>query len=73
MRATDEQAPGRIRRFWRGFVGQWIGTVPDELSVCEFECRKPDCSLKDWRQCPLWLEFMGRSHSESDSSDRKAG
>ena len=25
--------------------------VPDDVAVCEFECRKRDCLMGDWERC----------------------
>lgn len=30
-----------------------IQEVPPELAVCEFECRRTDCTVRNWRVCPL--------------------
>jgi len=30
-----------------------IQEVPPELAVCEFDCREPECTVRDWRVCPL--------------------
>ena len=30
-----------------------VAEVPEELSVCEFECPKATCTWKDWTACTL--------------------
>ena len=30
---------------------QWVTEVPEDLAICEFECRKSQCSFDDWVQC----------------------
>jgi hypothetical protein len=35
----------------RWLKAQWIAEVPDELALCEFECRKSECSFDGWANC----------------------
>ena len=28
-----------------------ISEVPEEISACEFDCRKRECRMGDWSQC----------------------
>jgi len=34
---------------------RWLATliseVPEEISACEFDCRKRECRMGDWSQC----------------------
>ena len=30
-----------------------VAEVPEELSVCEFECPKANCTGRDWAACTL--------------------
>ena len=33
---------------------QWlVQEIPEELSVCEFVCRKTECTISDWAVCEL--------------------
>jgi len=38
----------------------WIGKqimdqVPPEIALCEFDCDKTQCTLKEWKACPRRL------------------
>ena len=35
----------------RGLKAQWVAEVPDDLAICEFECRKSECSFDGWANC----------------------
>ena len=35
------------------FKAQWVAEVPDDLAICEFDCRKSQCSFDDWSRCTL--------------------
>jgi hypothetical protein len=38
---------------------QWfIQEIPEELSVCEFDCCKTKCTINDWRVCELRHQVM---------------
>jgi hypothetical protein len=28
-----------------------VGDVPDDISLCEFDCRKGQCTLGEWAAC----------------------
>ena len=32
-------------------LGQFIGEVPAEDALCEFDCRKPQCTEGEWENC----------------------
>ena len=33
---------------------QWlVKEIPEELSVCEFDCWKTECTVSDWTVCKL--------------------
>ena len=42
-----------IIEFFHWLKAQWVAEVPDDLAICEFECRKSQCSSDDWAQCLL--------------------
>ena len=35
----------------RWLKAQWVAEVPDDLAICEFECRKSECSFDGWANC----------------------
>ena len=40
-----------MNKLWHWLKTQWIEEVPDHLAICEFECRKSQCSSDDWARC----------------------
>ena len=40
-----------IARGWRFLMEQLVQDVPEELAVCEFECRKLECTQGEWEVC----------------------
>ena len=44
---------------------QWVAAVPDDLAICEFECRKSECSFDGWANYRQELgsrELIGTLH-----------
>jgi hypothetical protein len=38
-------------RLWRWTKGQIVADVPDNIALCEFSCRKLQCSMGEWANC----------------------
>jgi hypothetical protein len=45
---------GKLRNW---LMGHLIQDVPDDLAVCEFDCRKPQCTQGDWENCQRRLQY----------------
>ena len=52
-----------LAQWWQAFKARWVGHVPSEHEVCEFECRKHNCSEQRWEDCP---ERRSRSEQLGD-------
>jgi len=42
---------GSMRGFFQWIRSQFIGDVPEDVSLCEFDCRKVQCTQGDWEAC----------------------
>ncbi len=40
-----------IRGIGEWFTGHLVQNVPEELSVCEYECDEPSCHIGKWALC----------------------
>jgi hypothetical protein len=40
-----------ISRGWQWFRAQFVQEVPEESALCEFDCRKGQCTLEEWNSC----------------------
>jgi hypothetical protein len=47
---------GVVRRAWSWLGSELIQDVPEESALCEFDCRKPQCTYKEWSSCRRRLE-----------------
>ena len=45
-----------LRNIWDWVGGQIVGEVPEDDAVCEFDCRKPQCTEREWENCPRRLQ-----------------
>lgn len=47
---------GRLTRLWQWAKGQLVQDVPGDIAVCEFDCRKLQCTMGEWETCERRLE-----------------
>ncbi len=40
-----------FRRLWRFVTRQVIDDAPDDIAICEFDCRKGQCMQEEWATC----------------------
>ncbi len=46
------QSLNSFRRFWARFKNRWIiSEIPQDIALCEFDCRKGQCSSGEWAAC----------------------
>jgi uncharacterized protein YecT (DUF1311 family) len=41
----------RIGGIWRWFRNQIIQEVPEDSALCEYDCRKGQCTREEWETC----------------------
>jgi hypothetical protein len=41
--------------------GQIVADVPAEDAICEFDCRKQQCSYGEWAACSRRLKYMAKN------------
>ena len=65
-----------IRRVWRSLMDELVQSVPEEDSVCEFGCRKQQCTVGEWSTCERRLQavaaqlrFSGRPEPSESQVD----
>ncbi len=45
------QVNSRLSRLWRVVENALVQDVPDEIALCEFDCRKARCTHEEWDSC----------------------
>lgn len=40
-----------LRDLWRRLQAGIVGDVPERDALCEFDCRKRQCTVGDWNTC----------------------
>jgi hypothetical protein len=63
MSARSTKKAGLLSRVWSSLSRTWVVRVPDEVSCCEFECRRSECAQGDWECCDLRREYAERLRS----------
>lgn len=51
MTEVGKKAPGQLAWFIRRIKDQLVRDVPDEVAVCEFDCKKNQCLDGEWISC----------------------
>lgn len=51
LRFASQPVTRSIGRVQRWFADHIIQNVPEEVSVCEYECQEPDCHIAKWAMC----------------------
>jgi hypothetical protein len=42
----------------RSLKGKFVGDVPPDYALCEFDCRKTQCQFNEWLHCPNRLSYL---------------
>jgi len=56
MPAEHPTTGSPLARLWQWIHGQLVQDVPEDLAVCEFDCRKLQCTMGEWETCERRLE-----------------
>ena len=56
MISMIELGRSSINRFGHWIAGQIIQDVPDDIALCEFDCRKVQCGVEECETCPRRLK-----------------
>jgi len=51
MREDSPKKESPFTRLRRWVKGQFVQEVPEEIALCEFDCRKGQCSMHEWETC----------------------
>jgi len=51
MTDPGKKALGPWARLIRWIKVQWLSEVPDDIGLCEFDCRKDQCLEGEWISC----------------------
>ncbi|MGD2113175.1 MAG: hypothetical protein PVI50_07305 [Gammaproteobacteria bacterium] len=49
-----------------GWLKRPVEEVPDDIAVCEFECRRTQCRQGDWQHCERRLQASAAPSLEQD-------
>jgi hypothetical protein len=45
-----------LRNIWDYVREHFVGWVPEDDALCEFDCRKPQCNEGEWENCTRRLQ-----------------
>jgi hypothetical protein len=71
------QSKGPFGRRWRWVKDQIVGPVPKDIVLCEFSCRKNQCTMGEWGTCERRLKGvageLGPAPSDARGEQPKTG
>ena len=53
-------------KFWQYLKDQIIQMVPDEIAICEFDCRREHCLMDNWKTCANRKKYLLASNHLPD-------
>jgi hypothetical protein len=74
-----ETIPTRHRKFWQWLKDQIVQEVGEADGLCEFDCRKPQCTEEEWATCErriqnaageLWPDSGAATHSRTNPGEK---
>jgi hypothetical protein len=72
MTSVSTKKTGFILRIGDPLSSIWIGRVPDEVSYCDYECRKTQCHSGDWERCELRLVYSKQLREERSQTRQES-
>jgi hypothetical protein len=51
MSQDNSRRGNPFNRLWQFVKSQIITDVPEDLAICQFDCRKGQCMQDEWDQC----------------------
>ena len=52
-------------RVWQRFRSKVIQDVPEDIQLCEFDCRKSQCAMGDWEKCERRLRSIAQTRKNT--------
>jgi hypothetical protein len=68
---TSERSHFRTS-LWQRFKGLLIGAVPEDIAICEFDCRKNQCTYGEWASCQHRIQLTALCHQRSVDARKDA-
>lgn len=51
MQQNSGKSPGPVRQLWDRLKKEVVDSVPDDIALCEYDCRKEQCLYQEWATC----------------------
>ncbi len=59
---------------WCRLKSLLIADVPEDIAICEFDCRKSQCTYGEWATCQRRINLQALSQPKSaDCTNRQSG
>jgi len=65
------QSCGSFKWLWGWVKDQIVQLVPKDIAVCEFDCRKEQCTWAEWKTCGRRLSKAMSASAQADDDVRE--
>jgi len=52
-------------RLWQRFINKVIQEAPEDIQLCEFDCRESQCAMGDWGKCERRLRSIAQTRKHT--------
>ena len=61
MSESYKKRVSSFHRLWQRFSNKLIQDAPENIQLCEFDCRKLECAMGDWEKCERRLRSIAQT------------
>jgi len=58
MPESDGKGVSNFHRLWQRFKDRLVQDAPEDIQLCEFDCRELECATGDWEKCERRLRSI---------------
>jgi hypothetical protein len=65
MSGSYENRFSNFHRLWQRFKNKVIQDAPEDVQLCEFNCKKLQCTMGDWEHCEKRLRSIAQIQEDT--------
>jgi hypothetical protein len=64
MSTPAPERPDSRASLWDRLKAMLVQAVPEDIAICEFDCRKTQCTYGEWATCQRRIQYQAHCHAE---------
>lgn len=65
MTESNGKGVSSFYRLLQLFRSKVVQDVPEDIQLCEFECHKSQCTMRDWEKCEKRLRSVTKTRKHN--------